>query len=127
MTATQMETEMAMANKLTDRQKQVLIYAANGLRPGEMAPLMGISPATARVHLGDIRRRLGARTIAHAVAIAIMSQMIDPHDMPPTVPSTNDDHREPHLMTPAGLLYDARCLACRRHGSWREGVADLRL
>jgi DNA-binding CsgD family transcriptional regulator len=44
--------------------------AARGLREAEIAAQNGIRPTTVRYHLDNVVAKLGARTRAHAVAIA---------------------------------------------------------
>jgi len=55
-------------NLLTSTEHKVLRLAAEGLSNREIAERLGISPDTARVHLSDIRRRIGVRTTEEAVA-----------------------------------------------------------
>ncbi|MEM8988269.1 MAG: helix-turn-helix transcriptional regulator [Pseudomonadota bacterium] len=57
----------ASNDKLTPRQRDVLMHIANGLRADEIAHELGVSVAMVRKHEADIRKRLGARTNAHAV------------------------------------------------------------
>lgn len=56
--------------KLTERERQVLVCLANGLDRQETAALLGVSPNTVADHLALSKRRLSAKTRAHAVAIA---------------------------------------------------------
>lgn len=54
---------------LTNRQQAVLNHIANGLRAEEIAFELGCSVAMIRKHEIVIRRKLGAKTNAHAVLL----------------------------------------------------------
>ncbi|MEO6197520.1 MAG: helix-turn-helix transcriptional regulator [Dehalococcoidia bacterium] len=56
--------------RLTPRQMEVLRLMAEGLTNAQIAPRLGLSPNTARIHVENVRQRLGARTRAGAVARA---------------------------------------------------------
>lgn len=53
---------------LTKRQKQVLGLIASGYRTKEIAYELGLKPETVSLHLRAIRKKLMARTNAHAIA-----------------------------------------------------------
>ncbi|MEQ9796510.1 LuxR C-terminal-related transcriptional regulator [Parvibaculum sp.] len=55
---------------LTPRERDCVALAARGLREAEIAAQNGIRPTTVRYHLDNVVAKLGARTRAHAVAIA---------------------------------------------------------
>lgn len=55
---------------LTPREVQMVRGLAEGLVPGEIAKVLGVSPATARTQVVSMRHKLRARTAAQAVAIA---------------------------------------------------------
>ena len=56
---------------LTERELQVLTLVAEGRTDGEIALRLCISPRTVGWHVKEIRYRLGARSRAHAVALAM--------------------------------------------------------
>jgi DNA-binding NarL/FixJ family response regulator len=56
---------------LSDRERRVATELARGSGIEEIAAALCISPHTARTHVRNIRRKLGARTSAQAVARAI--------------------------------------------------------
>lgn len=56
---------------LTPRQTELIILLCNGASVREAAAAMGISWNTARATAEDIRERLGALTMPHAIAIWI--------------------------------------------------------
>ena len=62
--------------KLTSRETLVLQHLANGLSSREVAKKLGISYYTVKSHRVRIKRRLGATTFAHAVAIALDEKLI---------------------------------------------------
>jgi len=53
---------------LTKRQREVLELIAHGMNEGAIATRLVVSPDTVRSHIKHLRRRLGARDRAHAVA-----------------------------------------------------------
>ncbi len=56
---------------LSRREREVLQWIAAGRRQVDVAETLGLSERTVENHLRRIRRRLGARTTAEAVRIAI--------------------------------------------------------
>lgn len=72
-------TGMGLAGRgpLSDRQVQVLTLVADGRTDAEISRRLGISTATGRKHVGNILQRLGARSRAHAVAVALREGFID--------------------------------------------------
>ena len=56
---------------LTPRERDCLALVAEGLRTAELAHRLRVSEATVEFHLANARRRLGARTRDHAVALAL--------------------------------------------------------
>ncbi|NNM71469.1 helix-turn-helix transcriptional regulator [Enterovirga aerilata] len=61
---------------LTQRERQALTLVARGLDDAGIAAALGISPATAHSHVENAKRRLDARTRAHAVALALSRDLI---------------------------------------------------
>ena len=59
------------ATRLTPRERDCLAFIAEGLRTAELAHRLGVTEATVEFHLANARRKLGAHTRDHAVAIAI--------------------------------------------------------
>ena len=53
---------------LTERERDCLAFVAEGRTDWEIAALLGISESTARFHLNNARRKLGAVTRSQAVA-----------------------------------------------------------
>lgn len=68
--------EPAPAPLLSARERRVATELARGAQIEEIAELLCISPHTARTHVRNIRRKLGARTSAHAVAVAITMGLV---------------------------------------------------
>jgi DNA-binding CsgD family transcriptional regulator len=56
--------------KLTARELEVLALVAEGYSTSEIARALWITDETVRTHVRRLLARLGARTRAHAVAIA---------------------------------------------------------
>lgn len=61
---------------LTQREKDVLQYLTEGLRPERIAEKMGLQPATVHLHIRKARKRLGASTREQAISIAIRKRLI---------------------------------------------------
>ena len=64
------------ASRLSGRERDVLARFAQGLRPDRIADRMGLSKRTVDMHAANARRKLGARTIAEAVALAVRQGLI---------------------------------------------------
>jgi PAS domain S-box-containing protein len=62
---------------LTGREREVLALVAGGLKGGEIAQRLFLSPETVKSHVQNAMTRLGAHTRAHAVAIALTTGQID--------------------------------------------------
>jgi PAS domain S-box-containing protein len=62
---------------LTEREREVLGLVAGGLRGGEIAQRLVLSPETIKSHVRNAMTKLGAHTRAHAVAIALRTGQID--------------------------------------------------
>lgn len=60
---------------LSLRELEVLELIAEGYSSGDIARALWISEETVRTHVRRILRRLGARTRAHAVAIAFREDL----------------------------------------------------
>jgi DNA-binding NarL/FixJ family response regulator len=68
--------EEATRPKLTAREHEILGLLADGLSYDEMGRRLSISSETARTHVRKAVERLGARTRAHALAIALRESLI---------------------------------------------------
>lgn len=60
-----------MSPRLTDRELEILRLAAKGKSSKEMATAIFISENTVKTHLSRLYRRLGVRSRAEAVAVAL--------------------------------------------------------
>ncbi len=63
---------------LSDRERHVALELARGAQSEEIAASLCISPHTARTHVRNIKRKLGARTLAQAVALSITMGLVVP-------------------------------------------------
>lgn len=61
---------------LSARQREVLAHISDGLCVKQSADRLGIEYSTARIHAEKARKRLGAKSAAHAVAIALRKGLI---------------------------------------------------
>jgi PAS domain S-box-containing protein len=62
---------------LTPREREVMTMLALGDTGAEIAEKLFISPETVRIHVRNARRRLGARTRAQAIALALRDGEIE--------------------------------------------------
>jgi DNA-binding CsgD family transcriptional regulator len=66
------------AARLSGQEVSVLRELARGLSTEEVAERLVVSPHTVRTHVKNGMRKLGARTRAHAVAVALSEGAIEP-------------------------------------------------
>jgi DNA-binding NarL/FixJ family response regulator len=62
---------------LSERECEVLEQIARGHSIEDISGDLFLSPHTVRTHIKNILRKMGARTRAHAVAMAISEGLID--------------------------------------------------
>lgn len=58
-------------DQLIKVERDIIEMLANGLSPKEIAGVLATSTTTVSRHLDSIRKKLGAKTKAHAVALYI--------------------------------------------------------
>jgi DNA-binding NarL/FixJ family response regulator len=63
--------------ELSPKQLSALRLLAQGLERKAIAEKMGIGDETFKTHLSEVRRKLGARTSAQAVAIGLINSLFD--------------------------------------------------
>lgn len=63
---------------LSSRERRIAAELARGSQTEEIAANLHLSPHTVRTHVRNIQRKLGARTRAHAVAVAIGAHELAP-------------------------------------------------
>jgi DNA-binding CsgD family transcriptional regulator len=68
---------MRVARRLSGRERAVLGELAQGRATEEIASSLVLSPHTVRSHVKAAMHKLGARTRAHAVAIALSAGVIE--------------------------------------------------
>ena len=95
------ETELVEDDRirLSERELECLTWAALGRTDADIGGVIHRSPATARFHIDNAVRKLGARNRTQAVAIAAQRGLIHPLDSPGAKsdeapqPPVNDGHR----------------------------------
>ncbi len=69
--ATRSVTEAPPPPALSPREREVLTLVSRGLTTGRIARRLGTQPSTVRTHMEHVREKLGVRTRAQAVALAL--------------------------------------------------------
>lgn len=75
--AESMDRHRAAERILTDREKEVLTVAAEGLTARQIGRRLGVRERTVTTHLGRIYRKLGATSRVAAIAAASRSGLLD--------------------------------------------------
>ncbi len=65
------------ARRPSRREREVLALLARGATDAQIALELELSPATVQTHVRNAKAKLGARTRAQAVALALVSGLID--------------------------------------------------
>jgi DNA-binding CsgD family transcriptional regulator len=60
----------------TAREREILALLASGSTDGQIAEVLDLSPATVQTHVRNAKAKLGARTRAQAVAMALQGGLI---------------------------------------------------
>jgi DNA-binding CsgD family transcriptional regulator len=63
-------------HELTRREREVVSLLAEGLNGREIAETLFLSPETVRTHVRNAMDRVGARTRAHLIAVALAGEEI---------------------------------------------------
>lgn len=63
---------------LSPREKECLLWVAQGLRSKQIAEKLGLRPVTVELHLKNARTKLRASTREQAIAIALLNGLISP-------------------------------------------------
>jgi LuxR family transcriptional regulator, quorum-sensing system regulator BjaR1 len=69
--------EHPLPTALTDREQDILSWAARGKTNSETAKILGITEQTVEFHLRNASRKLNALNKTHAVALALMARLIN--------------------------------------------------
>jgi DNA-binding NarL/FixJ family response regulator len=70
--------DTAALNALTDREREVMALAAQGLSNDDIASTLFVSPATAKTHVSRAMVKLGARDRAQLVVLAYEAGLVRP-------------------------------------------------
>jgi LuxR family quorum sensing-dependent transcriptional regulator len=65
-------------NRLAAREKEILSWLAKGKSAPEAGIILNISVCTVRVHIQNIKRKLDASNIPHAIAKAFDEGILQP-------------------------------------------------
>jgi DNA-binding NarL/FixJ family response regulator len=66
---------------LTTREREILESVARGCSSAETASELGITAGTVRVHKRNLYGKLGVRSQAEAVAVALNRRLLEPHSV----------------------------------------------
>ena len=72
--------------RLSKREQEVVALIAMGFETPAIAKELHIAESTVRAHVRNAMGRLGARTRAHLVAIALCQHLLQPADMASQTP-----------------------------------------
>jgi DNA-binding NarL/FixJ family response regulator len=75
-------SELPRHLKLTPRELQILVLAADGLTDAQIANELDVAVQTVKFHTRRLYPKLGARNRAHAVAQAFHSGILVPRPAP---------------------------------------------
>lgn len=65
------ETARPLARPLTTRERQILELLASGATGEQIAEQLALSPETVQKHVHNAKRKMGADTRAHMIALAV--------------------------------------------------------
>lgn len=68
---------MTRIEDVTLREKEILLYRAEGLTEPQIATKLGIATPTVKAHTYNVRLKLQATNAAHAIAIALREGIIE--------------------------------------------------
>jgi PAS domain S-box-containing protein len=74
--ASRAESRQGRGRTPTRREREVLALLAGGATDGQIAGKLALSPATVQTHVRNAKAKLGARTRAQAVAVALRRGLI---------------------------------------------------
>ncbi len=66
------------AQLLTEREREVLVLLARGLSSKEVGQALNISPRTAETHRANLMHKLGVKSVAVLVQVAMREGILDP-------------------------------------------------
>lgn len=71
-------TKISSLNELSKREKEILVYVAQGMLNKEIAYKLNISIYTVITHRKNITRKTGIKTVAGLTVYALLNNLIDP-------------------------------------------------
>ncbi len=71
------DAERPKGRQPSRRERQILGLLAGGSTDAQIAEVLELSPATVQTHVRNAKAKLGARTRAQAVALALVSGLIE--------------------------------------------------
>jgi DNA-binding NarL/FixJ family response regulator len=73
------------SERLTDRERQVLVLLANGVNTAGIARVLGMREPTARSHIQNVLQKLGVHSRVEAVSVAIVRDLVSSVDLRPGI------------------------------------------
>jgi two-component system nitrate/nitrite response regulator NarL len=69
--------------RLTDREREVLVLLANGANTAGIARALGMREPTARSHIQNVLQKLGVHSRVEAVSVAVLRELVSSVDLRP--------------------------------------------
>jgi ATP/maltotriose-dependent transcriptional regulator MalT len=76
-----LQLEQLIPAKLSPKEMETLGWVQEGKKTWEIAKIMGVSEGTVKFHVGNILRKLGARSRTQAVAIALKAGLLKEEEL----------------------------------------------
>ncbi|MEA2495484.1 MAG: hypothetical protein QOJ29_3395, partial [Thermoleophilaceae bacterium] len=71
-------SQPATGQVLSPREREIVDLMAHGMNGEQIAEELVLSPQTVQTHVRNLKRKLGAKTQVHALALALRQREIEP-------------------------------------------------
>ncbi len=84
---------VSMQEALTNREREVLLAVASGMSERAIAKHLNITYRTTRTHISNIMQKLGAENRTHAAVLALLTGLVDVHEVADLMQRGQDANR----------------------------------